>query len=291
MVRLRAFVAEFDAATLLAGSMPAAVLAWTCFCDWKLMPRLQRMLAFGYNAVYLLIPLAFVAAWGASRNRRAHGAVALLVSLLVAGPFWYAKTALPKNWALDDPARALAPLAVAAVLTMGSWWSSDAKAEDYGIGLGDWRWWGPKIGIALAIIVPAAFLVVAFVPGMKEYYPQEPRARADLVELLITQLGRGACLFGEEFLWHGLGLFAVAKTHGKRAAILYTSLAYYLLHRGKPDLEMLSSFVGAALLAVVSLRCRTFLPAFLGHWPLNFCVELAAFLIMGPRTDTLHIVR
>lgn len=283
MARLRAFVAEFDAPALLAGSWPAVILAWGCFCDWKLMPKLQRMLVFGYDAIYLIMPLAFLAWWGASTRRVAHGVVAALVALLVAGPFWYAKEALDKNWALDDPMRFFAPLAVATVLTLLSWGASDAKADDYGVGLGDWRWWGPKMGIALAIIIPMSFVAVATVPGLKEFYPQDKLARGDLGELVLAQLGRGGCLFGEEFFWHGFGLFAMARTHDKRSAILYTSLGYFLLHRGKPEFEMLSSFVGSMLLGVVSLRCKSFLPAFIGHWPMNFFVELAAFLMMGPR--------
>ncbi len=283
MSRLRAFVAEFDVRGLLGDLLPAAMLAFTCFCDWRLMPKLGRMLAFGYNAAYLLIPLAFLAWWGSAARRTGHAVVALLVPLLVAGPWWYAKVELGKNWATEDPTRFFVPLGAATVLTLGAWFTSDAKADDWGIGLGDWRWWGPKMGIALALIVPAAFLAAAFVPGLKEYYPQDARARGDLGELLLNQLGRGACLYGEEFIWHGAGLFMLAKTDGRRAALAYTTLAYFLLHKGKPELEMLSSFVGAAILAVVSFRCRTFLPTFIGHWPMNLCVELGAFWVMGPR--------
>lgn len=283
MVRLRAFVDEFDAPALLKGSWPATMLAWGCFCDWKLMPKLDRQLVFGYDAVYFVVPLAFAAWWGATRRRALHGALALVVAALVAGPFWYGKHELPKTWALDDPARFYAPLALATVLAAVSWFSSDSKADDLGIGLGDWRWWGPKMGIALAIIVPLSFLAVLIVPGLKEYYPQDKLARGDLGQLLLAQLGRGGCLFAEEFFWHGLGLFALARTHDKRSAILYTSLGYFLLHRGKPEMEMLSSFVGSMLLGVASLRCRSFWPAFLGHWPMNVSVELAAFFWMGPR--------
>ena len=242
------------------------------------------MLAAGYDSIYLFIPLAFLAAWGATRRRGALTGAAIVVTLLVAAPWWAAKLmGEAKTWAETDPGRYLAPLALAAVVSVGTWLASDVRADDYGIGLGDWRWWGPKMAIAGAIILPASFLVVALLPSLRAYYPQDVGARADFMQLLGVQLLRGACLFAEEFFWHGLGLFAIAKTHGNRAAILYVSLGYFLLHRGKPELEMLSSFVGSALLAVVCLRCRSFLPAFLGHWPMNFGVEVSAFLLEGPR--------
>ncbi len=284
MSRLRAFVAEFDAGTLLAGALPATMMAWCCFCDWKLMPRTGRMLVAAYDGIYLFIPLAFLAAWGATRRRGALTAAAIMVTALVAAPWWAAKLAgEPKTWAEDDPSRFLPPLILAAVVAVGAWLASDVRADDYGVGLGDWRWWAPKLAVATALIVPASVLAVALLPSLRAYYPQDVGARADFVQLLGVQVLRGGCLFGEEFFWHGVGLFAVAKTHGNRAAILYVSLGYFLLHRGKPEIEMLSSFVGSALLAVICLRCRSFLPAFLGHWPMNFCVEVAAYVMEGPR--------
>ena len=46
---------------------------------------------------------------------------------------------------------------------------------------------------------------------------------------------------------------------------------------------MASSWVGAMLLGAACLRCRSFWPAFLGHWPMNLTVELTAYGLAGPR--------
>lgn len=291
MSRLRAFLAEFDARELLSGAGPSTVVALCCFYDWRMLPRLERLLAAGYDAVYMVIPLAYMAAAGGQRLRKTMVGVALAVFLLLTTNLVLAKAqSWPKNWALDDPPRFLWPLAVAAVLALAGFVAAKVDLDEWGIGLGDWRWWGPKLGVALGIIVPASFLAVAVVPGLRSYYPSDPQGRASLVQLFIGQGLRGACLFGEEFFWHGFALFAISRTHGRRAAVIFTSFGYFMLHKGKPELEMLSSFVGSALLAVACLRCRTFWPAFLGHWPMNFCVELGAFLVEGPRTDALHRV-
>lgn len=291
MSRLRAFVAEFEPRELLGGMGTATVVALCCFYDWRMLPKLERLLAAGYNAVYMVIPIAFMAAAGGQRLRKPAAAVMAIVLGLITWNLVQAKAGpWPKTWALDDPAKFLTPLGIAAVLASVAYVATGVKADEWGIGLGDWRWWGPKLGIALGIIIPASFLAVAVVPGLRQFYPSDPQGRASFAQLLVGQSLRGACLFGEEFFWHGFALFGIAKTHGKRAAILYTTLGYFLLHKGKPEIEMLSSFVGSALLAVACLRCRTFWPAFLGHWPMNFSVELAAFLMEGPRTDALHRV-
>lgn len=284
MIRLRAFIAEFDAAELLGGLGASTLVAVCCFIDWRLFPKLGRLLAAMYDSTYLVIPLCFMAAIGGARLRRLAWVVLAIALVLVAGPLVWAKMhAFPKTWATDDPRAFLSPLGIAATLSIGTFVLSGARLDAWGAGPGDWRWWGPKLGIGIGIIVPCSFLAVAFVPGLREYYPSDKLARADLGELFFAQGLKGACLFGEEFFWHGFALFAISRTHGKRAAVLVTSFGYFLLHKGKPELEMLSSFLGALLLGVVCLRCRSFWPAFLGHWPMNFCVELAAFLMSGPR--------
>ncbi len=284
MIRLRAFLAEFDAAELLGGLGASTLVSFCCFIDWRLFPKLGRLLAACYDSTYMVLPLCFMAAVGGARLRRVAWVVLAITIVLVAGPLAYAKMHnFPKTWATDDPIGFLNPLGVAATLSFGTFVLSGARLDEWGVGPGDWRWWGPKLGIAIGIIVPSSFLAVAVVPGLRDFYPSDKLARADLGELFFAQGLKGACLLGEEFFWHGFALFAIARTHGKRAAVLLTSFGYFLLHKGKPELEMLSSFPGALLLGVACLRCRSFWPAFLGHWPMNFCVELAAFLYAGPR--------
>jgi len=352
MSRLRAFVNEFEAPELFSGMGPTIVVSLACFYDWRMMPKMERLTAAGYDAIYMALPLSYMAMAGAQRFKKTMAALMVVVFALVTANQLQAKVDnWNKNWALDDPQKFLTPLAIAGALaivgflvsgaTSADWrvglrdprrWGpkvalacgilatasllgvlvvpqpfvtplgiagalallgffvSGAASDDWGIGLGDWRWWGPKMAIAIAIIVPASFLVVLFVPGLREFYPQDPQGRASFYQLCIGQLLRGACLLGEEFFWHGFALFAISRTHGKRAAVIITSFGYFMLHKGKPEIEMLSSFVGAALLAVACLRCKTFWPAFIGHWPMNFCVEAAAYLYEGPRTDHLHQV-
>ena len=170
MVRIRAWIEEFDAPDLLSGLGAATLVAACCFIDWRLFPRMGRMLSAGYDAVYLLLPLCFIAAAGGVRYRRAAWAVLVVVALLVAGPMAHAKfMGLPKNWATEDPANFLRPLGAAAVLSVGSLAATGARADDWGIGFGDWRWWGPKLGIAVGVIVPFSFLAVAVVPGLQDY--------------------------------------------------------------------------------------------------------------------------
>ena len=288
MTAIRAFLRQFNWGEGFAG-MGTMVFVWAIlWVDWRFQPRLERMLTTAYAAVYVVMPLAWIAATSGVRLRRPVQVVAAAVPFFAVGRLLQAWVlGWPKTWALDDPPTLLVPIGIAAALAVLLVVVSGASLEAWGVGLGDWRWWGPKMGLVIAVILPIAFAATAFVPGLKEYYPSDPRARTGLGELLAAQGLKGLGLFAEEFFLHGFLLFALARTHGNRTAILVTSLIYFLSHRTKPEFEMLSSFPGSIVLGVVCLRCRTFLPAFLGHWPLNFFVELSAYLYEGPRTDML----
>lgn len=78
-------------------------------------------------------------------------------------------------------------------------------------------------------------------------------------------------------------LAGLSRLYGKPAALVITSFGYFVVHKSKPELEMASSWVGAMMLGAACLRCRSFWPAFLGHWPMNATVELTAFALAGPR--------
>ena len=54
-------------------------------------------------------------------------------------------------------------------------------------------------------------------------------------------------------------------------------MPFFLLHKVKPEPEMLSSFVGAIALGWFCWRARSFLPGFLLHWVMNAAVAALAF--------------
>jgi membrane protease YdiL (CAAX protease family) len=282
MRALRSFVAEFELPARMVG-WPVTTLMATCvFLHWRMFPSLGRLLPVAYDGVYVVIPLAFAAA-AVPTTRVARPAFALALALCAGPLFWAKWQGLPKSWATADPASLVVPVALGAVVALASAARARLDLDAWMLGAGDWRWWAPRLGVAMAVVLPAAALSVVFSPSLQDYYPSDPAARGSLGELFVAQLGRGAGLFGEEFFWHGFMLAALARLYGAPAALVITSFGYFAVHKTKPELEMASSWVGAMLLGAACLRCRSFWPAFLGHWPMNLVVELTAFGLAGPR--------
>ncbi len=108
----------------------------------------------------------------------------------------------------------------------------------WGAGLGDWRWWVPRTG--LAVLGCFALVAVWFWvdPAMAAYYPAHASARESL-----------------------------------------GGLPFCLLHRGKPETEMLGSFVVGCLLSWFCLRGRSLWPGVILHAALNLSVQIAGFVL------------
>ncbi|MBM4391699.1 MAG: CPBP family intramembrane metalloprotease [Deltaproteobacteria bacterium] len=286
MQRLRALIADLRVAEHLPGLGPLWLIAACWLVDQRLLPRLEKLRPVAYCAVFFAMGLAGFVLLAPTRLRLPARVLALFAMAVAAAPYLRgAVLGLPRSWALDNPDLVLYPALAASLLAVGAAVTGGFDAEAHGIGRGDWRWWGPRVGALVAVVVGFGVLAVLSIPQLREYYPADRDARRDLGALFVAQAGRGLYLLVEEFFWHGLALFALARTHGPRAAVWITSFLYFATHHSKPELEMASSLLGALLLGVGCLRARSFWPAFLLHWPLNITVDLTAFFLMGPRTD------
>lgn len=261
------------------------VIALCWLVDQRWMPRLERLRPLAYTNVFVSLALACFVALAPRRAPLPTRLLALAAVLAATGP--YARAAyldLPRSWAINAPDLVIYPAVAAFSLAATAAAVGAADTAALGVGRGDWRWWAPRTGALVGAVVAFGVLATLLLPSLREYYPADPLARASLRELMVVQAGRGLYLLAEEFFWHGVALFAVARTHGPRAAVLITSFLYFAAHHPKPEVEMASSLLGAFLLGVACLRAGTFWPAFLLHWPLNLAVELTAFFAAGPRT-------
>lgn len=282
--RVRAVLVEFRVAELLAGTAASWVIVVPTFIDQRFQPKLERLRPIGYANLYFALALAGFASLAPRRYAPATRVLAGGAFLFAIAPFirdeWLD---LPRTWPKQEPEWIVGPAVTAAAFAIAAAATGGFDREAYGVGRGDLAWWAPRTAAVLALVVPFAATATFLIPALREYYPYDNLARGNLQELFISQLGRGLYLCVEEFFWHGLALFALARTHGPRAAILCTSFLYFMFHHSKPPLEMLSSYLGALLLGIACLRAGTFWPAFILHWPLNLLVELTAFALEGPR--------
>lgn len=144
--------------------------------------------------------------------------------------------------------------------------------KDYGFQWGNW-----KEGLVWTLVACGVMsLVLAFVsqrPEIVSYY--KPRS-AD--GLWPTVWESGVDLFGWEFLWRGLTLFALARVTGPGTAIWLQAVPFTFAHLGKPEIETLSCIFGGAGFGLVAWRSKSFVYPFLIH---TFIAAWTTWMTMG----------
>ncbi len=142
------------------------------------------------------------------------------------------------------------------------------KPSQYGFQIGDW-----KAGLVLTgagwIITLIVMSFVAQLNDFRLYY--SPQAGPAWLLAIRT----GIDLFGWEFLFRGLLLFALIPVCGPYAIILQ-AVPFTIAHIGKPELETISCIFGGPLFGYIAWRTRSFFYPFLIHWFLTTITILIA---------------
>ncbi len=229
-------------------------------------------------AIYGALPLLAAVAWDVRSKtgpRTVMSIILTLWSIMLISRVLFVDTigvALRDNpeWLVAGSAAAI----LAAVATASR---SGTDLESWGIGLGDWRWWGPRfllVGALMEVMVLTAAL--AF-PEIRDFYPEDPAARTSLWALAGYQAWLGVYMLGWEMFFRGTLVHGLARRGDVLVAILVPAIPFFLLHWHKPEVEMLASFVGSVGAGWFALRARSFVPIWLMHWAMNLSMELTAF--------------
>lgn len=243
--------------------------------DERFSPKLLWLEPAWVICVFLAVPLG-----GALiiDRRSTRGVFLGLITLLLGvwpGLYW-SFAGLPRDWYQQNPAWIIAPAAAAAFIGgIGAW--LDLDRARWGLSVGDLGWWGPRVAAICLGIVPFVLLAALLFPSLLEYYPSKV-ARGSAEAFIGTQLGRGVYFVGWEFFYRGFLLFGLGRTVGPGAAALIQAYPFFILHRAKPVVEMMSSYTGGLALSWFCWKAGSFWPAFLLHWMLNLTMECVGLL-------------
>ncbi len=130
----------------------------------------------------------------------------------------------------------------------------------FGFSWGEWR-----RGLLYTAVACAGMAVILWFaarsPDMQSFY--QGRAPDGLVRATFLN---GVELFGWEFVWRGLVLFAFARAFGPGPAIFLQAVPFAFMHLGKPEIETLSTIFGGAAFGYIAWRTRSFVYPWLIHW-------------------------
>ena len=235
-------------------------------------------LKFGWAfAIYFALPLSALVLLDA-RRRFLPYFLGALGALGVLAPLVF-RSWVPggKAFLFLHPEYLIVPVGLGVLFLLVSGGLGRVSFTDWGLGLGNWRWWIPWTLLLVVLIVPLVLLAAWVFPVFRDYYPMYGPARDSLSELLKYHGGMGFYMLGWEFMFRGFLLFGMARRGNEHFAVLFQAIPFFLMHDGKPEPEMISSFFGAILLGYFCLRAKSFWPAFILHWALNLSAEMVGF--------------
>lgn len=144
--------------------------------------------------------------------------------------------------------------------------------SSFGFGRGEWRK-GLLYTLAACAGMALVLCFAARTPAMQAFY--EGRAPDGLGRAIFLNAVE---LFGWEFIWRGLVLFAFARAFGPGPAIFLQAVPFAFMHLGKPELETLSTIFGGAAFGYIAWQTRSFIYPWLIHW---FVVTFTLLIATG----------
>lgn len=151
------------------------------------------------------------------------------------------------------------------------------KLSDYGFRLGDVRF-----GVITSILFLAVMtVVVVIISGTKDFmnaYPQGgKKAGESLGMFAVYELCILIYMLGWEFFWRGYMLFGLKPRFGYYSVFIQM-IPFFILHKGKPELELFASIFAGIILGLQALRSGSFIYCWILHWIVMLLIDSLSIL-------------
>lgn len=139
------------------------------------------------------------------------------------------------------------------------------KLSDYGFTLGDKKFGFITSGIFLIVML----IVVWIVSGSEKFaatYPQGGiKVKENFQIFVLYELCILVYMLGWEFFWRGYTLFGLKEKFGYYSVFIQM-IPFFILHKGKPEIELFASIFAGLILGVQALRSNSFIYSWILHW-------------------------
>ncbi|MBL8006674.1 MAG: CPBP family intramembrane metalloprotease [Ignavibacteria bacterium] len=146
------------------------------------------------------------------------------------------------------------------------------KLSDYGFTLGDKKFGLITSGIFLAFMLVTVWIV----SGSEKFaatYPQGGvKVKESLTVFVLYELCILIYMFGWEFFWRGYVLFGLKEKFGYYSVFIQM-IPFFILHKGKPEIELFASIFAGLILGIQALRSRSFIYSWILHWLVMLSID------------------
>jgi len=151
------------------------------------------------------------------------------------------------------------------------------KPSDFGFKIGDWKFGLTSAAVFVAIMLPVLWIASGSESFAKTYPQGGPFVRENISVLLYYELFVGFYMLAWEFFWRGYMMFGLKNKFGYYA-IFIQMLPFFILHRGKPDIETFASIFAGLILGIQAWRANSFIYCFIVHWCVMIFVDVVSVL-------------
>ena len=104
-------------------------------------------------------------------------------------------------------------------------------------------------------------------------YPQGgPKVKENFTIFILYELCVLVYMLGWEFFWRGYMLFGLKDKFGYYTVFIQM-IPFFILHKGKPEIELFASIFAGLILGVQALRSRSFIYSWILHWLVMFSID------------------
>jgi len=138
------------------------------------------------------------------------------------------------------------------------------KLSEYGLQVGNL-----KYGVITTLIFLFFMVIIVWIVSGSEAfanaYPQGgSKVKESVIIFVLYELAIAYYMLGWEFFWRGYTLFGLLPKFGWYA-IFIQMIPFFILHKGKPELELFGSILAGIILGVQAIRARSFIYAWIIH--------------------------
>jgi hypothetical protein len=152
------------------------------------------------------------------------------------------------------------------------------KLSDYGFSMGDKKFGFTTFFLFFIVMLPIVWIVSASESFANTYPLGGTELKTNIGLFLIYELCVMFYMLGWEFFWRGYMLFGLKVKLGYYAVFIQM-IPFFILHRGKPELELFASILAGLILGIQALRSNSFFYC----WLLHCCVMISI--------DSISVIR
>lgn len=151
------------------------------------------------------------------------------------------------------------------------------KISDYGFKLGDFKFGFISLLIFFVVLFPVLWIVSSSEPFARTYPQGGDALKFNIPLLVFYEFCILIYMFGWEFFWRGYMLFGLFGKFGYYSVFIQM-IPFFILHKGKPEIELFASIFAGLILGIQALRSKSFIYCWILHSLVMFSIDIISVI-------------